>query len=759
MIRFTLAFTVGVLLFQYQPRLPHPALFAAYLTLLLCAVPLRWCRMPAWLVLGFAWAHGHGMFTRPPDLPLLDLQQPLWIEGEIASMVATTPQRSRFVFHAKRMAQGDWYYEGDWRLRLSWYRDSPRLLPGEHWRLRVRLRPVSSYANPGGFDFAHWSYQQGIRYQGTVKPDTGNQLRHAAAGLDFTRLRQRLSEAMQAALEEDGQGNAALLRALVVGDRAGFSQHDWQVFRATGTNHLVAISGLHIGLVAGLVLAIVRALWRRRPWLYSRWPAVQAGAVVGWLAALAYAGLAGFAIPTQRALLMLSVGLAALLSGRLHRAADAMCVALLAVLCWAPMAVSSPGLWLSFSAVGVILWSVSGQPHAVPLWQRWGRAQLAVWIGLLPLLLLWFQQATLLAPLVNLVAIPVFSLLLVPLALVASCLWLLWPAPGEVAWRLWSRLSEPVRTLLAELASWPGVELQLPAPNLLTLGLALFGVLLLLSPRGLPLRGMGGILLLPLLLNRPAAPVTGAFSLHLLDVGQGLAAVIRTRNHVLVYDAGPAYRSGFNTGDAVVAPYLQRLGIRRIDRLVVSHADMDHAGGAAALLRRMAVSGVLAGEPEELPGSRPCRAGQRWHWDGVAFRVLSPSADVPRGGNNASCVIQVSGPGGSLLLTGDIEASTERRLLESGALAHTTAVLVPHHGSRTSSTAGFVAQLAPSYVLYPTGRGNRWGFPKADVMARWRLAGATAWDTATDGAVEMIFGADGELPEVRGHRRAHYWNP
>jgi competence protein ComEC len=763
MLRFTLAFVAGVLLFQYQPRLPHVALFGAYLLLGLCALPLRCYRLPAWLVCGFAWAHAHAWLTAPAPLPALDMQRPVMVEGRVDSLVDATAARRRFLFRVQRLAQDGMSHEGNWRLRVSWYRDAPPVQPGETWRLLIKLKPVSSYANPGSHDFSRWLYARGVRSLGSVRANAANVRLRERAGWSLTALRQRLSEAMAAQVPAGMDArSAALLRALVVGDRAGFVQSEWRVFRATGTNHLVAISGLHVGLVAGLVLWGVSRLWRRLPWLCSRWPALQAGAVAAWLSALLYAGLAGFAIPTQRALLMLTVAVLALLSGRLIRIVDGLALALLLVVAWSPMAVTAAGLWLSFAAVALILWAASpGRSSGIPLWQRWGRVQMAVGLGLFPLLILQFQQASLLAPLVNLLAIPWFSLLLVPLALLASLVWLISAHWGAWLWHAWHWLAQPALDGLAQLASWHWVETSLAAPQPLTFILAALGVALLTAPRGIPGRGLGALLLLPLVVNRPPAPAPGSFQLTLLDVGQGLAAVIRTHGHVLVYDAGPRYPSGFNTGDAVLLPYLRQAGVSRLDTLIVSHADSDHAGGAAALRGQLPIGKVLSGEPAEIGGTdvAACRAGQQWHWDGVDFTMLGPLPGLPRQGNNASCVLRVSTVGGSLLLTGDMEAKAEHALLQAEVLEQTTVVLVPHHGSRSSSTAAFIARLRPRHVLYATGRYNRWGFPKRDVMARWRALGATAWDTAVDGAVRVHFPADRSVVRLSGHRRRHYWNP
>lgn len=755
MIVYLLSFVGGVWLFQYQPRIPDPTLFAVYLSLGVLALWTRWLRWPVWLVAGFAWAHGHALLTRPEPLPPMATQGPVWATGRIASLVHSSAGRTRFVMTVDRLAQDGRAVAGHWPLRVTWYRDSPKILPGETWRLLLRIRPAEGYSNPGGFDYARWLYQQGIGHTASVRRNNGNGRVSPVRGFWLARARQRLSDAIAAL---GGGPSAALLRALVVGDREGFGSADWRVFTATGTNHLVAISGLHIGLVAGLVGFAAGGVWRRLPVLCARVPAMHAAVVRGTLAALVYAALAGFSIPTQRALLMLAVAGVAWLGGRGRQPARVLALALAVVVAWQPVAVLSPGLWLSFVAVAAILW-VMLPAHGSGKLRRWVTLQLALGAALLPLLLLFFGQASLSAPLVNLLAIPWFSLLLVPLALLASLLWVAMPAAGDALWRVWLGLGQWTFDALRIAAHWDWALLTHPVSHAGLLPLAAAGVLLLLAPRGMPGRWLGLVLVLPLATRQPPTPAPGTFTLTMLDVGQGLALVVRTHDHVLVYDAGPRFRSGFNSGAAVVLPYLRENSIGRIDALIASHSDIDHAGGIPALRDALPVARLLSGEPSLVAGASACVTGQRWRWDGVTFTVLSPPVGTPPVGNNASCVLRVSNGVHDLLLTGDIEAEVERRLLADAELAPTDVVVVPHHGSLSSSTTGFVRELAPIRVLYATGRDNRWGFPKATVVARWREQGASSWDTARDGAVTVNFPASGRPIRVRGARRHHYWQP
>lgn len=468
--------------------------------------------------------------------------------------------------------------------------------------------------------------------------------------------------------------------------------------------------------------------------------------------------------------------MAAVVAGRPLRAGRTLALALFAVLLLDPLAVGGAGLWLSFGAVALILYAMggrlgragtradgspAGRPDAgavsgpgATLWWRWGRVHLVVALGLAPLTLALFQEASLVAPLANLVAVPWTTAVVVPLtllgtatlavsdALAAAVLWLAGGATALLWWWLDTLAAAPLAAWRLAVAGW-------------TLVPAVLGAVWLLAPRGWPGRALGVVGLLPLLFSPPSLPPPGAFRLTVLDVGQGLAAVVQTRRHVLVYDAGPRYRSGFDTGRAVVLPYLRAAGVTRLDTVVISHAGMDHRGGLGAVRAALPVGRLLAGDTERPPGSEPCRRGQRWRWDGVSFRILHPA--VPRSGNDGSCVLRVAADGRSVLLTGDLEAVGEGALLAAG-VEPTTVVVAPHHGSRTSSTPAFVAATAPAYVVFSTGYRNRYGFPDPVVAARYRAQGARLLDTAAAGAVTIRTGGGLAVERYRDAARRYWWD-
>ncbi|WPL17022.1 ComEC family competence protein [Thiorhodovibrio winogradskyi] len=764
------AFSAGIGAFFLQQRLPSGLLVLGTCALLtLAALRWRWPRLPALVVIGF----GHAYWASSPLLgqPFPDslLRQDILVEGRIAGLPDQTPERARWLFDIDQASHQGQPPQLSKRVRLSWYQGAPELQAGERWRLVVRLKPPHGFVNPAGFDYERWLFQQGIGATGYVRDSERNQrLETAPGGYWLNRLRQQIRAQILSVLGETRA--SALVRALVLGDREGLGPADWQVLTRTGTNHLLAISGLHIGLIAAAVYFLGRWLWARLGSLALWLAAPRAGAVAALLAAFGYSALAGFAISTQRALVMLAVVLVALLAGRQPRPLSGISLALLAVLLVDPLAVLSYGFWLSFGAVGALLYALGGRLGQPGMIASWTRAQWAVALGLLPLLLLLFGRASLIAPPVNLLAVPLFSVLL-PAILLASLISLAsgWSGPLLLVGAILEQGFQWL-TMLAEL---PWATLGLGERALWVWAAAFAGVALLLAPRGLPGRWLGLIYLLPLLLVRPLPPAAGTAAVTLLDVGQGLAVVVRSARHTLVYDLGPSFPSGFNTGSAVVAPNLRALGIGRLDLLVISHADRDHAGGLTGLLDEVAVARLLSGEPNELALkttagviAQPCQAGQRWHWDGVDFAMLhprAPDAHAKLEGNDSSCVLKITTSGGSLLLTGDVGKDIETELaMRHGDALRADVLVAGHHGSATSSSRAFLEQVDPRWVLYSAGFANRYGFPAQEVVARIDGLGIPTLNTATTGAIALLLPAEPsrlalDAPVLSRQKRNRLW--
>ncbi|WP_303905807.1 DNA internalization-related competence protein ComEC/Rec2 [Thiohalomonas denitrificans] len=699
---------------------------------------------------GFLWAWLHAGAVLSNPLPESLEGENLMVWGTVEELPDSDGRRIRFLLSPDRMEAAGTPVIPPGRLRLSWYgRNHPEIIPGERWRLLIRLKRPRGLFNPGSFDYERWLFQNGIRATGYVRDSDQNRRQAVGGGLDA--WRNTIAKAVGEALEY--KPGTDLILALAVGDRREIGSERWQVLAATGTTHLMAISGLHIGFVAGLVYFLARLMWSRCASCCSRIAAPRAAAVFAGAAALGYAGLAGFSVPTQRALIMAAVALGAVAAGRKITPGFGLSAALLAVLLIDPLAVLSIGFWLSFAAVAVILFGLHGRLRREKGWKAWIRVQFLVGLGLLPLLIAAFDAASLISPLANLAAVPWVGFVVVPVTLAGALLLLLWETPG-------AGLLEVARLALEKpwplLESLSGAEPVGSSVALWTLLPAAGGVIWLMTPRGIPARWLGVMGLLPMLLFRQPDLPEGMARLALLDVGQGLSAVVQTAEHVLVYDTGPRFSATFDAGSAVVTPYLQTIGRQRVDTLVLSHGDGDHVGGLSALKETFSIGRIL--QPDFEPGTQTCRVGETWNWDGVRFEVLHPDFKDGDSENNASCVLRVTAGGHRLLLPGDIETPTEERLLDTGAPLRAELIVAPHHGSSTSSSAAFIEAVQPEWVFFPAGAGNRWGFPAEPVLNRYRENGAKALITGQSGPILVEMG--GESLRVRSYREyaRRYWH-
>jgi len=715
--------------------------------------PLRWV---LWAVAGLAYVLLRGALGLQQPLPVGLEGKDVSVTGHIVGLPAPDPYRVRFEFEPHSLRFSGVAYPPPAKLRISWY-GRQSLQPGQVCELTVRLKRPHGMSSPGGFDYERWLFQHGIRATGYVRNDPGNECRPPPPGIALADIRHRVRGQFTSALDDSPLDG--LLAALAVGDRSGISDGQWEVLRATGTSHLMAISGLHVGLVAALVFLLVRRLWLLAPRLILAVPAPMAAAVGAMAAAAGYAALAGFSVPTQRALVMVVAALLAVLLRRRTVVGSAWVWALAAVLVFDPLTPLSAGFWLSFAAVAVIYYAMAGRLRANGPWWRWGRVQWVVAVGLAPTLVLAFREVSLSAPLVNLLAVPWVGLVVVPMTLVAALIAMIAPELADWPVQLSALLMEPIWTLI-EFCAATVPPAAFPTVPLWIIFAAAGGVGLLLIPRGVPVRAAGVGWILPLLFYQAPAPAPGQTWVTLLDVGEGLSAVVRTAENTLVFDAGARYRTGFDLGDAVVAPYLRAAGVEHIDTLVVSHGDNDHIGGVRHLLGTFPVRRILTGVANELKAfdAEQCRRGQAWSWDGVQFAMLHPNR--PRSDNNGSCVLRVTAAGNSVLLPGDIEREAESALVRRYGQELKAEVLVaPHHGSKTSSSPAFLDAVRPQAVLFPVGYRNRYGFPHESVVTRFRRAGVRLWGTARDGAISVKL-EPGRPVRITGHRRKvlRFWH-
>ncbi|HET6433456.1 DNA internalization-related competence protein ComEC/Rec2 [Dyella sp.] len=751
---------LGVLAVQWWPALPRGTALLVLLVALvvLAAVAARWSltRPAAWMILGIGWSVWCGASAMQARLPVPLEGQDLVVVGRVLGLPDPAADATRFQLQVLAASQAGRPVPLRGRVQLAWYDDAPPLAPCERWQLRLRLKRPRSMLDPGGADTERSALQRGVVAVGYVREDPAN--KRLGRRWCIHEVRARLAQGIE--LRVPDRHDAALLRALALGDVRGLDPDDWSVARANGVSHLLAISGFHVGVAAAFGAWGVIAIYALWPALALRCPRVQAQAGGALTAAVAYGALAGMGLPTMRTLLMIAVVVAARGWRRHVRAGHGLALAMLVLLLSDPLAVLSAGFWLSFVGVAFLILCLTEHAHGLRgIVKGLTTGQWVMTLALLPLSLWFFGQTSLVGGLSNLVAVPVVSFVLVPLALLGVLALVIWPPFAVWPLSLAAHVAHGQWWLLQRIAAWPGASCYLPSVSVWALVLGMLGALWLLAPRGIPTRWLGAMLFLPLLWPQLPRPAPSAFEAWVLDVGQGLSVVVRTRGHTLVYDTGARYPSGFDIGAAAVVPSLHALGVRRLDMLVVSHADNDHAGGAGAVLAAYAPGRRLAGEPRRMPSPMAgCHAGQAWTWDGVRFSVLGPLDDTGAG-NDRSCVLLVDGGADRLLLTGDITSRVESAVAAALPSGGSVVMTVPHHGSMTSSSEPFLTAVAPSLAVVSAGWRNRFRHPRPLVVARYGAAGVPLLNTATAGAIQLSFPARGHARVVRQERQrqARYW--
>ncbi|WP_288101180.1 DNA internalization-related competence protein ComEC/Rec2 [Pseudomonas sp.] len=730
------ALALGLLALRFLPALPPVWLCVLLPVIGLMLLPFKTYPV-AFFLFGLSWACLQAQWALDDRLPSRLDGETRWVEGRVVGLPQNTEAVVRFELADARSRHGS----VPPLMRLAWY-GGPPVKSGERWRVAVKLKRPAELLNPHAFDYDAWLLAQRIGATGTVKD---GELLSEARGAWREGIRQRLQAV-------DAQGRTGVLTALVLGDGGGLSRQDWQVLQDTGTVHLLVIFGQHIGLLAGVVYLLIAGLARYGLWP-NRLPWLPWACGLAFAAALGYGLLAGFEVPVRRACLMIGLVLLWRLRFRHLGAWWPLLLALNGVLLLDPLASLQPGFWLSFAAVAVLIFTFSGRLGPWRWWQTWTRAQWLIAIGLGPLLLVLGLPISLSGPLVNLLAVPWISLMVLPPALLGT---LLLPVPYVGEGLLWLA-GGLIDGLFRGLASVAG---QVPAwvPAAIPLwvwGLGALGAFLLLLPRGVPLRPLGWPLLLLLIFPpRPEIP-EGVADIWQLDVGQGLAILVRTRHHTLLYDAGPRFGDN-DLGERVVLPALRKLGVDGIDLMLISHAHADHAGGARAVAQGLPVKHVLGGEPAELPSegqAAGCESGRRWTWDGVNFELWQWAH--ARESNPKSCVLQIEASGERMLLTGDIDMAAERALLESPLAMPTDWLQSPHHGSRSSSSMALLDRLLPSAVLISRGQGNSFGHPHPTVLARYQKYGMAIYDSADQGAIHLQLGRFEAPRSMRLERR--FW--
>jgi competence protein ComEC len=706
----------------------------------LAAVPglLLMRRRPVFaaLCLGFAWTSFCAGQALRDDWPCTRDRETVEVTGRVATPAIERTGRTDFDLDVPAITAG---VGRSVRVRVSWYEPVALPLPGQRWRMTLRLRCRSGMANPGAQDRELDLLRQGIAATAYVVADSPPERLDAGAGHTvIERLRARIATGIAGLLP--GSASGAVLQGLSVGVRGNIPDPLWEAFAATGVAHLMAISGLHVTGCAVFILLLLRAAWRL-PGMTRIPSRTGIEAVTVLIVTAAYAWLSGGSLPALRTLVMVAIVVWLRVLRRLLPISQVLAVAALVLVAMDPLSLTSAGFWLSFAATAALLSLMDCDRNWRARIATFAHAQLAILALLTPVLAGAFGRVSLIAPLVNAAAIPLFSFVLLPAVLFGTALELLAPGAGAFVWRMLAAVLDALWPGLLRLAGWENADWAPAAqPMLLLAGAALVTLAALCLPlRGLQLAVVAA--LLAIVGGSKGELAAGDWNLHVLDVGQGLAAVVETHRHVLVFDTGPGWRGGGAAARVSLLPFLRAQGIRRIDLLVVSHGDLDHSGGTRTLVDTLSITSLMSGPGTDMPSvAGVCRRGDRWFWDDVEFEVVHPAPDASGSSNDRSCALRISGMGGSALLLADPESAAETELQRMPVAADVA--LLPHHGSRTSSSAELIAAVSPRIGIASAGFGNRWGMPVPEVVARWRAAGTTVLSTADAGAVSIRFTAE-----------------
>ena len=705
----------------------------------------------------------------------------LIVEGIIANIPQHQQDRWRFYLDVQRvklLGQDD----GDikrviklkGKIKLSWYHQKkiPQKMihAGQKWRFQVRLKQPNGFLNQGGLDYEKWLFTHRIKATGYIRHSVENRLLAPAVWTSIDYQRQQLSTKIKQSLESHGVHKdseaTAIILALGVANRNGISPQQWRLFQQTGTSHLIAISGLHIGVIAGFGYLLIAVIWWLFPSLYQQIPVRIAGVFLAIALASLYAILAGFTLPTQRSLIMVIGIVIALVQRQQVRSVSILSFAIILVLFIDPLAPLGASFWLSFTAVILILLYGNKQLRKPRLSLLW--LQLILSFAMFPLTIFFFGSASFISPVANLIAIPWVTLIIVPLILLAMLLFLIAPALSAYLLEFVSFNIEYLSHLLQWLDSFPLTTLNFHALPTSLLLVMMLSLLFLLLPKGFPAKWLGFLLLIPVFSYQPQQVAQGEFKYSLLDVGQGLASLIETQHHRLLYDTGPKSSYHFDTGKLVVLPFLQSKGIGHLDKMVLSHRDIDHYGGTLALLKQISVSEIISSNTHFLKkhAITACQAGQKWQWDNVHFEFLHPDAKGNFSGadisdNNRSCVLRISNQYHSLLLTADIEKKVEQFLLTTQAdKLKSEVLLIPHHGSKTSSSLKFIATVNPSLALNSSGYRNRYKHPAKKIMQHYRAMQIPVIDSVNKGEITLLFPADNKPLVLKSYRNENlrFWH-
>lgn len=773
MISFILAFLTGDLWLQTFSHLPS-TMTLFYLSLLSVISSLllkkyyQFSYIPFAFLCGFLYSVWYAHSILSWTIKHEHEGKPLQITGIITSIPITGKYGTQFEFYVEKMKYLNSITYPNSTIKLTWpdplqttSTDMSKLKMGDTWQLLIRLKRIHGTQNPSAFDYEAWAFQKGIRATGSVINHSYNKMiSHPVFSSLIHKLRRQLYEKI--ILYSPHTQTSPWLMGLIMGERRGISQENWQVLRNTGTNHLMVIGGLHIGILAAFTHFIISWLWRRIPNGVFIAPAQYVGTCAALFIAIIYSSLSGFSIPTQRASIMLTVFSIAILSNRKIKAWNAWSLALFCVLLFNPMSVLIESFWLSFGTIALIIYGMSHRLFPSGIWWKWGRVQWIIGIGLIPLTLMLFQECSLVSFIANTIAIPWLGFTILPLCFLSAVFLTIYPAIGGLLLLLADKSLSGLWLFLSWISHFHFSSLKIIVPNIFIFLILMLGFILMLLPAGVPGRWLGFIWILPVLLYKPVKPQTGEYWLTLLDVGQGLSAVIQTKSHILVYDAGPKFDASIDMGESIVIPYLRTMNTKKLDMLMISHADNDHIGGAPAILQAFPQTHVKTSAPEHIHSPRVsnCKSGEEWVWDDVHFTLLYPMETWVNSRNDNSCVLLIDNGHHKTLLTGDIEKYAETTLLTYlPEKLKTDIIIAPHHGSKTSGSPKFISAVNPEIVLYATGYRNRYHFPHQSVITAYDNIHAKSFNTVDTGSIQFKMTKEKEISSPDCYRFNHkkYW--
>jgi len=754
MLFFALTFLLGVMAFSVKNTLPLSTPEISLIVILILVILATFKRQKpiaislVFFIFGFGWMGLFSIHVLQANIDEKYFNTPINVVGTIADIPKISKHKTQFIFNVIEPFNAT--------IKLAWYDKSKvKLRSGDQWKFLIKIKHNNGYQNKGGFDFEQWLFFKKFDATGYVRRSDSNQILKLNSGLSIDSVRQNIRQRLLDSITQ--LEFIGVINALIIGDRSLLNDNHWELFKSTNTTHLSVISGLHIGLISGFVFLLFSFLWRQCSLCALKLPASIVGAYFGLFSALSYALIAGFSIPTQRAFIMASVVFLSIIFRRNHSVWQLYGGALLMVLVTNPLSIFSVGFWLSFYVVAVIIYGVSQYQDRHWLF-RLLYIQLLISLSTVPLIAWFFSSGSILSPIANIVSIPVFSFITTPFSLLGIALsYMELITLSDFVFAIANQSLIYLSIFLQYLQDFKFNQWQYTLISTSVLTLLIISILILLLPSTLKFRKIA-LILAAVALLQPIDKITqDEVVITTLDVGQGLSHVVRTQNHVLVFDTGARYRSGFNMGEAVITPYLKSHQVDSIDLVVLSHGDNDHIGGLNGLSKMVPINEIVSSVPDNISSiASRCQDKASWNWDGVVFKMLNISHNFS--GNNGSCVLKISTSNHSIILTGDIEKKAEKHLVNTwGNQLKADVLISPHHGSKTSSSELFLTTVSPRFVVVSSGYKNRFNHPANAILDRYKAHGIAILNTNCSGQIEVKLNNEITISHYRQEEKRYYW--